>query len=111
MSVWKDEPIELQNKKSWESTTALGCLTTMLLPYESKYLKIGIYKSHKYFDDISKLTFNNPSRINLKHKINQFEGNEGGHGNDDDKYCHAKIDLNYINSLNLKYSKKHEEKQ
>lgn len=108
MAVWKDEPIELQNKKSWESTTSLGCLSTVLWKYEKDNLLRGIEKDRLYFDQISTLTFNNPTRSNLAAKINSYQGMEGPHGEDDNKFCHPKISQDYLKDMNIKHIKDYE---
>jgi hypothetical protein len=106
ISVWNEDPLALQNKKSWEKVAALVCLNWMLKPYEADNFSKNIEKDRMYYDLIEKLSLNTPKRKEIIYKVNSYNGNEGSHGQDDLHFCHPKIDKKYINELENKFIKR-----
>lgn len=104
-SVWIDEPVEIQSKKSFESTAALSCLTTVLWPYDQFYLKRKIERSRLYFSHMHTLVFNNLSREKMSSKIDSFEGQEEGQLAGDFSHCNPLIDPNYFKLLQSKFTR------
>ena len=107
-SVWENEPIVIQRKKSFESSEALTCLSFILHPYRERYLKEKIERDNLYYDDLHKMVFNNPERVRMVSKINKFQGQEEGHLSGDFSHCSLKIKPEYFDYLKSKYTKKWE---